>query len=434
MSSGQVTPAGRERARGSVWECRVLSVEKRSLRRPSCPRPCAVVQGRNLAWAEPYLGGASRGWSLGAEVSASEEPCEEGGLQPQRERSRRNFHKLDLHGSHLFYHPHPFGQRGGRDTSPPGLRLPGLSPPAQLQEKPLALLCQHERLEGAPDALSAWVLVLVGAELLDLEGELRGQPSWGSRVSSSFPGSLGGPRWASHGRKPHRKQVQLRPAGGTRAAGRGACGSEPLIGGGPPGQLPPKRAAPNPVYRHTERGPPRPPCPDTQEHTYLCPCSGHMTCPCPHSTLPSPRLLSPFLSDGSQDQLWASPKLLLTGTEPAAADIAAFFHGVRTSPGPRDGSSLRLWWCLRGFLPPHWGGHGAAEPGAAAPPTRLPRVLALPAPPSCCLWPQRLFLALLVASLGSLSMWPQVEGDGEVNSASPWTVAGNVQPPLTHCR
>ena len=74
---------------------------------------------------------------------------------------------------------------------------------------------------------------------------------------------------------------------------------------------------------------------------------------------------------------------------------------------------------------------GQLSPRATAPPTRLPGVLALPAPPLCCLWPQRLFLALLVASPGSLSMWPQVEGDGEVNSASPWTVAGNVQPPLT---
>ena len=35
--------------------------------------------------------------------------------------------------------------------------------------------------------------------------------------------------------------MQLRPEGGKRAAGRGACGSEPLMGGGPPGQLPPKR-------------------------------------------------------------------------------------------------------------------------------------------------------------------------------------------------
>ena len=183
MSSGQVTPAGRERVGDAVWECRGLSLEKRSLRRPGGPRPGAAVQGRSLvwveprvggalcgwslAWAEPYLGGASRGRSLGAEVSASDEPCEEDGLQPQRERSRQNFHKLGLHGTHLFYHPHPYGQRGGRDTSPPGLRLPGLSPPAQLQEKPLALLCQRELLEAAPDALSAWVLVLVGAELLD---------------------------------------------------------------------------------------------------------------------------------------------------------------------------------------------------------------------------------------------------------------------------
>lgn len=80
-----------------------------------------------------------------------------------------------------------------------------------------------------------------------------------------------------------------------------------------------------------------------------------MISPCPHLTLPSPRLLSPFLSDGS-------PKLLLTETEPAAADIAAFSHGVRTSPGPTDSSSLCLWCCLRGFLPPHWGGRRAAEP------------------------------------------------------------------------
>lgn len=123
--------------------------------------------GRGLVWAEPRMGGASRGQSVGAEVRASDEPCEESDVQPQREHSRRNFHKLALHGSRLFCRPHPYGQRGGRDTSPPGLRLPGLSPPAQLQEKPLALLCQREHLAGVPDALSAWVLVLMGAELLD---------------------------------------------------------------------------------------------------------------------------------------------------------------------------------------------------------------------------------------------------------------------------
>lgn len=93
MSSGQVTPAGRDRAGGTVWGCRGLSVEKKSLSRPGCPRlrcrgggagPCAG--GRSLAWAGPHVGGASEPRSplLMSPVT----PHEEGGLQPHTERSR----------------------------------------------------------------------------------------------------------------------------------------------------------------------------------------------------------------------------------------------------------------------------------------------------------------------------------------------------------
>lgn len=51
LSSGQVAPAGRDRAGGRVWGCRGPSVEKRSLR-PGCPGP----------WGS---GGGAGPWSRG---------------------------------------------------------------------------------------------------------------------------------------------------------------------------------------------------------------------------------------------------------------------------------------------------------------------------------------------------------------------------------
>ena len=61
-------------------------------------------------------------------------------------------------------------------------------------------------------------------------------------------------------------------------------------------------------------------------------------------------------------------------------------------------------------------GIGQLSQRAAAPPTCLPGVLALSVPHLCSPWSQRLFFALLVSPPGGLSMWPQIEGDGEVNS------------------
>ena len=248
--------------------------------------------GWSLAWAEPCVGGASCGrsliWAEPRVGGASEQrsvllmsPVRKMVCSPRENVPGRTSISWVCTGPTSFIiHTHMVRGVGGT-PAPQASDSQASAPQLSCRRSPL-LFCVNVnswRRPQMPSLRGSWYSW--EPSYLILEGELRGQPSWGSRVSSSFPGSSGGPRWASHGRKPHRKQVQLRLAGGTRAAGHGACGSEPLIGGGPPRKLPPKRAAPNPACRHTEQGPPQPPCPDTQEHTYLCPCSGHVTSPCP---------------------------------------------------------------------------------------------------------------------------------------------------------
>lgn len=132
------------------------------------------------------------------------------------------------------------------------------------------------------------------------------------------------------------------------------------------------------------------------------------------------------------------PRLLL-GTEPAVCVARCRRHSCFLSWGGDFSRPHGQLICGRGGVCGAsslraGAGVGQSSQKTAAPLTCLPRVLALSFPHLLSAWSQSLLLTLLVAPPGGLSMWPQIQGDGEVNSASPGTVAGNLQPPLMHCR
>lgn len=192
--------------------------------------------GRGLMWAEPRVGRASEQRSVLLMSPVRKAMCSPRENIP----GGTSISWLCTGPASFVVHTHMVRGVGGT-PAPQASDSQASAPQLSCRRSPLLSCVNVSTWRGSqmPSLRGSWYSWELS--YLILEGELCGQPSWGSRVSYSFPGGLGSPRWASHGWKTRRKQVQLRLVGGTRAAGCGACASEPLISGGPPAQLLPKR-------------------------------------------------------------------------------------------------------------------------------------------------------------------------------------------------